>query len=62
MKRTLSGPVFKRQDETEHLSIYAVSLPGKTGYLKVRANRDTHDITLAVEIERHKPDATGHSA
>lgn len=62
MKRVLTGPVFKRQDETEHLSIYAVSLPGKTGYFKVRANKDSGDITLAIEIERHKPDATGFSA
>lgn len=62
MKRTLTGPVHRRQTETAYHAIFAVTLPrGRTGYLGIKANRLTGEITVAIE-RMAKPDATGHSS
>jgi hypothetical protein len=56
----IRGPVFRRQTEEEHVSIYAVPVRGRTGYLKLSASKITGDICVSIELAT-KPDATGHS-
>ena len=57
---TLRGLVCKRQTDTEHLSIYAVPVRGRTGYLKLSASKTTGEVCVSIQLER-RSDATGHS-
>ena len=57
---TLSGLVGQKQTETEHTSIYAVPVKGRTGYLKITASLETDDVCLSIQLSR-RSDATGHS-
>lgn len=61
MKRVLTGPVHLRQTDTQYHGIFAVALPRNlTGYLGIKADLETGEITLAIE-RLTKPDATGYS-
>ena len=62
MKRVLTGPVHCRKTDTEYHGIFAVPLPhGRTGYLGIKADKSTGEVTMAIERPPTKPDATGHS-
>ena len=57
---TLSGLVGQKQTETEHMSLYAVPVKGRTGYLKITASLETGEVCLSIQLSRTS-DATGHS-
>ncbi len=68
MKRVLTGPVHCRKTDTEYHAIFAVPLlNGRTGYLGIKADKATGEVTVAIQREpaiepATKPDATGHSS